>query len=192
MSLTPVSPQRYGTVAMSLHWLIALAIIANLAIVFLIEDMPRPDRMFWMGWHKSIGLTVLILSLARVAWRLTHPAPAHPVGISPAQRIAGAALHHLFYLMIIVVPLAGWLMVSTNPRPIPFFGLFDFPAFPGLSGMTREEAHPYHELFENIHVLVGWAFVFLVPVHIAAALYHHHFLKNNVLLRMIPGSKLRP
>lgn len=184
-------PLRYNLVAMTLHWVIAAAILANLALAFFADDAPKPERLQMFWWHKSIGLAVLVLSVARVVWRFTNPAPAHPQGIKPAQRIAGTALHHLFYLMIILVPLAGWMMVSLFANPIPFFGLFDWPAFPGLAGMTREAAHPFHEAFETVHVVLGWGFAFLVPLHVAAALYHHHILKNNVLLRMLPGSKLR-
>jgi cytochrome b561 len=189
---TTALPNRYGTVAMSLHWLIAAAIIVNIVIVLLIDDLPRPEKMMWMGWHKSIGLSVLLLSIARVVWRLTHPVPALPPGLPAYQRIGGTALHHLFYLLIVAIPLAGWLMVSTNPFPTSFFGLFNWPAFPGLSGLTREAAHPFHETFETIHVLLGWSLVGLVPLHVAAGLYHHVVLKDNVLLRMLPGTKLRP
>lgn len=184
-------PRRYNLVAMSLHWLIAAAIITNLVLALLADDAPRPERIMLMGWHKSIGLAVLALSLLRVVWRFTHPVPAHPAGIKPAQRIAGAALHHLFYLLIILIPLAGWLMVSVHGNPIPFFGLFDWPAIPGFAGLSREAAHPFHEAFETVHVVLGWAMVFLIPLHVAAALYHHLILKNNVLLRMIPGTRLR-
>jgi len=185
-------PSRYGTVAMTLHWLIAAAIIANLILVLSIDDLPRPEKMMWMGWHKSIGLSVLLLSIARVVWRFTHSVPPPPPGMPSYQRIAGTALHHVFYLLIIAIPLAGWLMVSTNPFPTSFFGLFDWPAFPGLSGMTRESAHPYHEVFETVHVVLGLSLVGLIPLHIAAGLYHHVMLKDNVMLRMLPWTTLRP
>lgn len=185
-------PSRYGTVAMILHWLIAAAIIVNLAIVLLVDDLPRPEKMMWMGWHKSIGLAVLILSIARIAWRLGHPAPPPPPGLPKYQRIAGTALHHLFYFLIVAIPLAGWLMVSTFPFPTSFFGLFNWPAFPGLSGLPKPSAHAYHEIFETVHVVLGWSLVGLIPLHVAAGLYHHVALKDNVLLRMLPGTKLRP
>lgn len=190
--MTTPLPSRYGAVAMSLHWLIAAAIIVNLAIVLLVDDMPRPDRMQFMALHKAIGLSVLVLSIARIIWRWLHPVPPPPLGMPKYQRIAGTALHHLFYFLIVAIPLAGWLMVSTSARPIPYFGLFNWPAFPGLSGLPHDDAHAYHEVFETVHVVLGWSLVGLIPLHVAAGLYHHVALKDNVLLRMLPWTKLRP
>lgn len=191
---TPVRdlPSRYGLVAMTLHWVIAAAIIANLALALIADDLPRAERMAMMWWHKSIGLAVLVLSVARVAWRWVNPVPPPPPGLKPIQRISGTALHHLFYMMIVLIPLAGWLMVSLFSPGTSFFGLFDWPAFPGLYGMTREAAHPYHEVFETVHIWLGWALIGLIPLHVAAGLYHHLILKDNVLLRMLPGTRLRP
>jgi len=184
-------PNRYGAVAMSLHWAIAALIIVNLVLALLADDAPRPEKIEMLWWHKSIGLSVLLLSIARILWRIGHPVPPPPPGLKPAQRIAGTALHHLFYLLIVLIPLAGWLMVSPSLRPISFFGLFDWPAFPGFSGLTPQGAHAYHEAFETVHVWLGLSLVALVPLHIAAGLYHHIILKDNVLLRMLPGTKLR-
>jgi len=191
---TPIRdlPNRYGAVAMTLHWLIAAAIIVNLVIILLADDVSRPEKIQILWWHKSIGLSVLLLSIVRVVWRWLNPVPPPPPGLPAYQRIAGTALHHLFYFLILAIPLAGWLMVSTNAQPIPYFGLFNWPAFPGLSGMAHENAHAYHEAFETVHVVLGWSLVGLIPLHIAAGLYHHFALKDNVLLRMLPGTKLRP
>ncbi len=191
---TPIRdlPSRYGAVAMTLHWLIAIAIITNLIIILTVDDLPRPERMQWVALHKSIGLTVLILSIARIVWRWFNPVPPPPVGLPKYQRIAGTALHHLFYLLIVAIPLAGWMMTSASGRPIVFFGLFNWPLFPGLGGMTPQTGHAYHEAFESVHVVLGWSLVGLIPLHIAAGLYHHFMLKDNVLLRMLPGTKLRP
>ncbi len=185
-------PSRYDAVAMTLHWLIAAAVIANLILILSADEQPGPDRMAVLWWHKSIGLSVLVLSVGRLVWRWLHPVPPPPPGTPKLQRIAGTALHHLFYLLIIVIPLAGWMMMSASGRPISFFGLFDWPGFPGLGGMTRETGHAYHEAFESVHVVLGWSLVGLIPLHIAAGLYHHLLLKDNVLLRMLPGTRLRP
>ncbi len=188
-------PARYGAVAMFLHWMIAITIIANICIGLYASDLPfrDPDFMKLMWWHKSIGLLVLILSVLRVAWRWMNPAPPPPKGLDPWIRVLGSSVQHLFYFMIVVIPLAGWLMVSAGAHghATSFFGLFNWPAFPGLSGLTRSAAHPYHETFETIHVWLAWAMVGLVPLHILAGLYHHFIRGDNVLLRMVPGTRLR-
>lgn len=188
-------PNRYGTVAMILHWLIAAAIIANLYIGLTAPDLPRgdPDKMFLMGWHKSLGLAVLALSVLRLVWRWMNPAPPPPPGLSPMIRALGLGMHYLFYFLIIAIPLAGWLMVSSGSQGhgISFFGLFDWPAFPYLTDLPRHEAHPYHEVFGTAHTVFAWAMLGLLPLHILAGLYHHFIRGDNVLLRMIPGSRLR-
>lgn len=185
-------PQRYNAVAMALHWLIAAAVIFNIYVGLQWADAPRsPDKGHWMVLHMSVGFLVLILSLFRVVWRLTHQAPPPPRGLNPLLRIASVAVAHIFYLLIILVPLAGWLMVSTRGFQPEFFGLFPWPAFPGFSGLSEQAAHSLHETFENAHAALAWGFILLVPVHILAALYHHFGRGDNILLRMLPFTRLR-
>jgi cytochrome b561 len=188
-------PSRYGAVAMSLHWLIAAAIIVNIVLALVADDLPRgsPERLQMWSTHKSIGFLVLAFSVLRLIWRLTHPAPAPAKNLPAAIRIAGVATHHLLYLLMIGIPLVGWLMVSAGSQGhgTPVFGLFDWPAFPFLTDLPRSAAHPWHEGFESAHVLLGWAMICLVPLHVGAALYHHALRKDNVLLRMLPWGKLR-
>ncbi len=188
-------PTRYGTVAMTLHWLIAVAIIANLYIGLEASDLRFSDPNFLplMWWHKSIGLTVLALSVLRLVWRWMNPVPPPPQGLDRWARVSGTLLHHLFYFMIVAIPLAGWLTVSAGSQGhgTSVFGLFDWPAFPVLTGLTRSAAHPWHETFETVHVWLAWAMIGLVPLHILAGLYHHLVRRDNVLLRMLPGSRLR-
>jgi cytochrome b561 len=189
---TPVRdlPTRYGAVAMTMHWTIAALIIANLIIGLSMTD---PDIPSLIAVHKSIGLLVLVLSVLRLVWRWVNPVPPPPLGLNRWVRIAGRFTHYLFYALMIIIPLAGWLMVSAGARghPTSFFGLFDWPPFPTLSDMTRSQAHPYHEAFETTHVVLAWAMLFLIPMHIFAALYHHYYRADNVLRRMLPGAKLR-
>ena len=178
-------PARYGAVAMSLHWLIAAAIIVNILVVLLAPEHRGPARSAYMGFHMALGLTVLVLSVARLIWRLSHAAPP-PIG-TPLERLAAAALHGLFYVLIVAIPLAGWLMVSASGRTPSWFGLFAWPAFPGFAGLDHASAHAWHENFETIHVVLGWAMAGLIPLHIAAGFYHHWVQKDGVLLRMLPG-----
>ena len=182
-------PARYGVVAMTLHWIIAAAIIANIVIGLSMTD---PDILPLIALHKSIGLSVLVLSVLRLGWRLVNPVPPPPAAMSALLRVAAYGLHHLFYFMIVAIPLAGWLMVSTGSmgHPTPVFALFDWPAFPVLTEMKRSVAHPWHAAFQTVHVWLAWAMIGLVPLHIGAALYHHG-RGDNVLLRMLPGTRLR-
>lgn len=176
-------PLRYDAVAMTLHWLIAALIIANVAIALSAEDMPRPDAMAWMGWHKAIGLSVLVLSVIRIVWRLVNPMPA-PIGDNRRDRAIAAATQQSFYLLMILVPLAGWLLVSSYGRPVPFFGLFQIPAIPGL-------VPEYGNFFGSAHGLLAFAMMGLLLLHVAAGLMHHVKLKDNTLLRMLPFTRLR-
>lgn len=184
-------PSRYGAVAMVLHWLIAAAIIINIIVVLAAPEGHSPERLTMMSFHRALGLTILVLSIVRLVWRWINPAPPPPRGLAPWMRIAGTATHHLLYGLMIAIPLAGWLMVSASHSAPSWFGLFNWPLLPGFAGLDKAASHQWHETFETIHVALGWAMIILIPAHIGAALYHHLLRKDNVLLRMLPGTRLR-
>src|SRR5215469_1217000 len=105
---------RYGTVAMTFHWVIALLVVINVCLGFWFANVMErgdPNLFAVVQFHKSIGLTVLALSVLRLGWRLINPIPPMPAGMSPALVVAARASHALLYVFIIVVPLAGWVMV---------------------------------------------------------------------------------
>jgi cytochrome b561 len=191
----PAAPLRYGAVAMTLHWLIAAALIANIAIGLYMSDLPRgdPSKFQLIALHKSIGLTVLALSVLRLVWRLINPVPPSPAGLDPRLKFAGHALHVVLYFLIVAIPLAGWLMVSvaSQGHPTPVFGLFGWPSVPVLSDLSRSAGHPYHEAFETAHVWLAWSAIILIPLHVLAALYHQFVRRDDVLMRMLPGTRLR-
>jgi cytochrome b561 len=185
---------RYGSVAMSLHWLIALLVIANICFGLYMGELPRsdPSKFTIVQIHKSIGLSVLVLSLARVVWRLINPVPALPRGMNPVLRFAAHASHFVLYFLIVFIPLTGWIMVSASPlgNGTLYFGLFTWPNLPFFAGMTRADLHPYHELFGNAHVFLAWSAIVLVPLHVLAALYHQFLRRDDVLKRMLPGTEV--
>ncbi len=186
----PARPLRYGQVAMAFHWVIALLLIANIVLGLYMGDLPRsdPSKFLIVQTHKSIGLTVLLLSLARLGWRLTNPVPRLPPSMHPWAKVFARVTHYLFYFLIIVIPLSGWLMVSASPlgNGTSFFGLFTIPNLPFWAGETREHLRGVHETFEGVHVYMAWTAIILVPIHVAAALYHHVLLRDDVLRRMLP------
>jgi cytochrome b561 len=183
---------RYGSVAMTLHWLIAVLLIGNICVGLYFADLPRSDPNLFMlvQLHKSIGLSVLTLSVLRVIWRLINPVPPLPAGMNPWLRIGARTSHVVLYILIVAIPLTGWMMVSASRMgtPTSFFGLFDWPNFPFFSNIPMASKRPTHELFESAHVFLAWSAIVLIPLHIGAALFHHFVRRDDVLKRMLPGT----
>lgn len=172
------STVRYTRVAMWLHWIIAVLIVANLAIGLLHDPVPAFRAL--MPAHKAIGITVLVLTLARIGWRLTHRAPAPLARMRRWQKIAAEAVHGLLYLLLLAMPLTGWALVSgAYRRPMTWFGAFPLPFLP-VSPATAGRA-------DAAHGLLGWLMLALVAAHVAAALYHRLVLRDGVLGRMAPA-----
>lgn len=185
---------RYGSVAMSLHWVMALLILTNIVLgLWFAEFMMRGDPMRFtvVQWHKSIGLTLLVLSVIRLIWRLINPHPPLPWR-SPVMKGLAVFSHWTLYFAMVAIPLTGYLLVSASPlgNPTNFFGLFDWPNLPFYAGQTREQLKPIHEVWATSHVLLAWAAIILLPFHIGAALYHHWIMRDEVLKRMLPGTRV--
>jgi len=179
---------RYSTPAIILHWTIGLLILANIPLGLFadaIEDALGAS-IIWI--HKSIGLTVLLLSLARLAWRLGHAPPPLPRAIAGWRKAASRAVHALLYGLMILVPLTGWLRVSAGRYPLIWFGLFDVPKFPVAPGSTA--AH----VASRAHDFSSWALIALALLHIAAALHHQFGLRDGLIgrLSLAPTRLSRP
>ena len=128
-----IRTDRYTRVAIAFHWVIAALIVFNLWLGLAHDSLPRDWQV--MPVHKSVGLTVLVLTLARIAWRLAHPAPPLPADLQPWERIAANASHFLLYAFMLAMPLTGWMMVSgPKRRPLEWFFQFDVPYLPVSSG----------------------------------------------------------
>ena len=184
---------RYGTVAMSLHWLIAAAVLFNIGLGFYMNDLQSadPDRFWFVQLHKSTGLSILVLSIARVLWRIVNPMPALPEHMPPWERLAARGVHYIFYVLIIAIPLAGWAMVSSSPLGLPtmWYGLFEWPHIPFLSELPREEKQQIIGTFRDTHNMLAYLALALIVLHVAAALKHHFWDRDTVLTRMLPWSK---
>ena len=131
-----------------------------------------------MPGHKAIGITVLALTLARLAWRLGHRRPALPASVSSVERRLAHAAHWTLYALLVLMPLSGWAMVSgpEGRRPLTWFGAFDIPNLPASAAASGTGA--------AAHGLLGWGMVALVVFHIDAALRHHWILRDPTLARM--------
>ncbi|MEC3912495.1 cytochrome b [Sphingobium sp. CR2-8] len=168
---------RYTSIARALHWTIAVLILLNLFFGFAHDALPKDWAV--MPVHKSIGLTVLGLTLVRIVWRLTHPAPPLPAAMPAWEKGAAHATHFLFYAFMLVMPLSGWIMSSAGSRPLNWFFLFDVPKF----NVGKEDA--IVGLSGEAHELLPWLWTALILLHIGAALRHHVVLKDDVLRRML-------
>ena len=169
--------EKYNSVARLLHWVIALAIIAEVAMGLGHETWK--DSFAVMPIHKATGITILALSLFRLYWRLSHKPPPLPSTVPGWQAASAAAVHWLFYFLMIAVPVTGWLLASSGKSPVQWFGLFDIPKWPVEKGSAlAEAAHEGHEIMSKL-------FIPLIMLHIGAALYHGLSRKDGVLRRML-------
>lgn len=171
---------RWGPVSQWLHWTIALLVVAIAAIGLLMVEMPNtPRKVEIYAIHKSLGLTILALVVLRLAWRL-HAGRPGPVAGTPLwqQRIA-TLTHGALYLLLLAMPLSGWLFNSAAGYPLPWFGMFHLPAL-------AAEDRALRELAGSIHEAGFWVLLGLVIIHAGAAFYHHLFLHDPTLTRMLP------
>lgn len=177
------TPESYGSVAKFLHWSIVLLLVPQYFLAEAAEEVADGslEQASILGWHKSIGLLVLLLAVARVAWKIVNrPHPA-ALGDVAWQRKAAAAGHGLLYLLILLQPLSGWLMASAAGAPVAMFGL----PFPALLAAN----HDLHEALEEVHEVLFNVLLVVALVHAAAALYHHFVLRDGVLRRMLPYAR---
>lgn len=190
------SRSRYGAVAIAFHWTIAAMILFMFWLGPTMASLPVEDeRQFPLfQLHKSIGLTILVLSLARLGWRLMNPVPALPDGMTAWERHAARTVHLLFYALMIVVPLFGWATVSAAPLGVPtlWFGLFEWPDMPFLSDLPRAQKRVVDGPLMATHAILAFSMMALVALHIAAALKHHFRDRDNVLKHMLPWTKIAP
>lgn len=173
----------YDATARRLHWLTALLIVGGFILGLVMTDMPLSPRKFqYYAWHKWAGVTVFVLALARLAWRLGHPAPAVE---GPALTRRLAALGHVaLYLFMLAVPLTGWLMSSAKGVPTVWFGVLPLPDL-----VPRDKA--LGDSLRAVHEILNWAMAATVAGHAGAALLHHLVLRDGTLARMAPWVRRR-
>ncbi len=177
------SLHRYTALAQALHWIIAALIATQFTLAWLQEDLPLGmHKLALLARHKSFGMTVLMLAVLRLAWRLFNPAPPLPPGMSSIQRFLAHSTHIAFYVLLFAMPLSGWLMSSAKNYSVSWFGQFTWPNLIG----PNENA--FAVLKETHYVLSNVLFA-IVILHVLAALKHHFWDKDDVLRRMLPFTK---
>ena len=176
---TTLAPQ-YTRIAVVLHWLIALLIVLNFVLAWVADEMPRAEKMEIMASHKAFGLSILALTLIRIVWRFIHRPPPFSSALSAWEIALARVTHFMFYFLMLFMPLSGWGMVSGSGRPISWFGLFDVPALP--VGSDKVVGGVFHESHETLaFVMLG-----LLALHVAGALKHRIFDRDDTMARMIP------
>ena len=171
---------RYGGVAIALHWASAVLVVAGFALGLWMTGLDlSPATLRYYAWHKWIGVTVFLLAIARLLWRLRHPAPPPAAGLPAWQHVASVATHHLLYVLILAVPLSGWLMSSAKGLQTVYFGILPLP---DLLDKNKELG----DLLLQVHQVLNFTLGALVITHLTAALKHHFIDRDEVLGRMIP------
>ncbi|MCE4225838.1 cytochrome b [Methylobacterium sp. C25] len=190
---TAVSARRYSLVAIVLHWASALGVLALVGIGLTMAHAGlTPVRQFQLyQWHKSVGITVLGLTVLRLAWRLFQKPPAYPAAMPVRERRAASAAHGALYLLLGELPLTGWAVVSLSPFNIPtvLYGLVPWPHLP-LAALVPDQALA-EAIVKRVHAYGAWLLIALLVLHVAAALRHHLILRDDVLRRMLPTRKSR-
>jgi cytochrome b561 len=175
---------RYGAVAQTLHWLIAALVVVMFGLGWYMGDLPLgPRKLELYQLHKSIGLTIFALAVLRLCWRLTHPAPPLPAHMAPWERAAARTSHALLYAMLLIQPMIGFLQSNAANFPVVVWDVLPLPAL-----IAPDE--PLADRLVDVHEWGARIILFLVLLHIAAALRHHFWLKDDVLRRMLPTSLL--
>ena len=172
------SAMRYSTPAIVLHWLVALLIFVAFPLGLYMADLPfSPEKLKLFSYHKWIGVTVFMLAALRVVWRLTHTPPPLPASVADWQRRASAIVHGLLYLLILVVPVSGWLMSSAKGVQTVWFGVLPLPDLIGKDKALGEQ-------LVEVHETLNYTMLALVVLHLVGALQHHFIERQPFLQRM--------
>jgi len=173
-------PSRYSTGAIILHWAIAIAVIVTWRIAESAEHASEVQENAIMADHMAVGMLILLLTALRLVWRLTHTQPPFPRDLAGWERVAALVVHVTFYLLLVGLPLMGWLGSSMEGDAIDVFGAFTIPGLPVAANRGLG-----HEILE-VHGSLGEIMLCLIVLHALGALKHHFYDRNGTLYRMLP------
>lgn len=168
----------YTRVAVVLHWLIALLLIGQIVFGWFLTTIPRgtPLRGIYVNFHKSTGITIGVLILARILWRLLHAPPPLPAFMPIWQRAAARANHTALYLLMLIMPVSGYIASNFSKYGIKFYNKVNLPPW-------GADDHRVYTLFNSIHVIAAYVFAAIIAVHVLAAALHAA-RRDRVLSRM--------
>jgi len=179
--------QRYSAVAMAFHWTIAVLVVWNWRLAENAEHTESiPEKIAIFADHKAIGITILALTLGRLAWRISHPVPPLPSTYANWERILARSTHVIFYILLLGLPIGGWLASSLAGREIDMFGLFTIGQLP--FGDNEDLA----KMISGFHKAGGNILLYLIGLHILGGLKHTFFDKDGGIFRMLPFGKAGP
>jgi len=174
---------RWGSVAQFLHWLIVALIITQVVLALSADRLHGMAKLAMLARHKSVGITILMLAVVRLVWRLVNPTPPLPSTLKPYERFLANFTHAALYLLIFAMPITGWIMTSARGFPASWFNLFQLPDL-----VAKNRA--LYETMQETHEALAWTLGAVATLHLLAALKHHFVLKDTVLRRMLPFTKV--
>jgi cytochrome b561 len=181
---------KYSRTAIALHWVMALLIIAGVVLIWVVDYVPDEQVRWVIDTHKSIGITVLGLTIWRLAWRYTHRPPALPATYSRWEQRASGIAHGLLYALLFLMPLSGWLHDSAwkdaATHPMELFGLFNWPRIGWVMSLEPGLKEQLHTVFGNVHTACGYGLYVLLALHVLAVVKHQWLDHEPELKRMLP------
>ena len=175
--------ERWGSVAQTLHWLIVALIITQVILALTASQLHGMAKLEMLARHKSVGITILMLAVVRLLWRFANPTPPLPATLKPYERFLAHFTHTALYFLIFAMPISGWVMTSARGFPVSWFSLFQLP---DLVAKNR----PLYEAMLTTHEALACSLGAVATLHLLAALKHHFVLKDTILRRMLPFTKI--
>lgn len=178
------TPERFGGLAKLFHWLTLFMLIGSFTLGLSMVGMElSPTKLQYYSWHKWLGVTVFAVTILRLAWRLADPPPPAPAGMPRVLRLAAGVSHATLYAILLVMPLTGWVMSSALDMSVVYLGIWEIP---DLVSPDRGLG----ETMKQVHGLLAWLLLTVIAVHVLAALYHHVYMRDDVLKRMLPWQRI--
>ncbi|KTD11751.1 cytochrome b561 family protein [Legionella gratiana] len=171
--------KSFGTMTKLVHWLIFILITFQFYLIWISVPNDPSRQAFYIMLHKSIGITVLLLGLYFIIWHIITTKPLPPETQPYWQHITAKIVHYLLFILLIAMPIVGYLLVCANGKTVNFFGWFNIPS------LISQNKHLGDIMF-SIHQKLGYLIIALVGVHVFAAFYHQFIIKDNVLRRILP------
>lgn len=171
----------YTNTAIALHWAVAALMVWGFALGWIMTEIHgiTPTKLRYFSWHKWIGVTVLVLALARLLWRATHQPPELPDGMHAWERLAAHAGHALLYVLMLAIPVSGYFYTSAAGVPVVYLGVLPLPTFihadPALA-----------KVLKAVHIWLNYGLLAAVAGHLLAVVKHQLFDRQRLLQRMLP------